>query len=378
MAKVTEFYKGRRKKKNYAIIPFAVVLFLFSVSMVLFYGMQKYAVISENGVSVELPILNEGKVIVNEQGEEIHVFETVDASITFEQPDYSHIEATAGKNIKGMRAIFVPAADLNKDALDTYVSRLNTGNALVLEMKPRTGILNWPTQSGVAFNYGLTQDNEVTQNIAKLVQSLKERKVYVATQISCCLDESFASRSTTVTLRNQAGMNYSDDSGLWLDPYNLNVRQYIIDLVGELFDMGFDEVILADLVHPTLEEGVSLLYTRQMSTEPSAVNAVCGFAMAVADAYSERSGKLSIYLDSAPALVKTDTSNGQDGPLFMKMFDRIYYRTDKYAYSYNLSDIKPSVKIGEPVNRFVPVVVNYLPDDAANCSWVLVDSAEDW
>ncbi len=53
MARVQEFYKGRRKKKNLAIIPFIVLLALVSVTLVTFYGMQKYAVITKDGVSVE-------------------------------------------------------------------------------------------------------------------------------------------------------------------------------------------------------------------------------------------------------------------------------------------------------------------------------------
>lgn len=60
MARVQEFYKGRRKKKNLAIIPFIVLLALVSVTLVTFYGMQKYAVITKDGVSVELPILDDG------------------------------------------------------------------------------------------------------------------------------------------------------------------------------------------------------------------------------------------------------------------------------------------------------------------------------
>lgn len=83
MARVQEFYKGRRKKKNLAIIPFIVLLALVSVTLVTFYGMQKYAVITKDGVSVELPILDDGskQVTVDSQGNEVVNFEKVDANI---------------------------------------------------------------------------------------------------------------------------------------------------------------------------------------------------------------------------------------------------------------------------------------------------------
>ena len=48
------------------------------------------------------------------------------------------------------------------------------------------------------------------------------------------------------------------------------------------------------------------MYTREMSTTPGPVTAVCGFATYVADQLSERSGRLSIYCNSRIALARTD------------------------------------------------------------------------
>ena len=80
MARRTEFYKGRRKRRNYAIIPSIIIVGLITLIVVLFYGMQKYAVITKEGVSIELPILNEGKTTIDAQGNEVKVFAPVDSS----------------------------------------------------------------------------------------------------------------------------------------------------------------------------------------------------------------------------------------------------------------------------------------------------------
>ena len=71
MARKQEFYKGRRKRRNYAIIPSIIIVGLITLIVVLFYGMQKYAVITKEGVSIELPILNEGKTTIDAQGNEV-------------------------------------------------------------------------------------------------------------------------------------------------------------------------------------------------------------------------------------------------------------------------------------------------------------------
>lgn len=376
MARNTEFYKGRRKKRNYALVPSAIALGVIMLIVVLFYGMQKYAVITKDGVSVELPLLSEGNTVVDSAGNEVRVFDNVETELVYDQSDYSYVKATAGTNVPEFRAIFVPYTDVTAEKLPEYAARLNAGNGLVLEMKPRSGQLLWDSQADMALSYGLTMSTEQTAAMPELIAKLKDENkgIYLAAQISCCIDELFASRSTTVTLRRaENNANYVDANGTWLDPYNLSVRNYAAQLAQELFDMGFDEVVLADVAHPTFSEPTELIYTRTLSTAASTSTAVCGFAIYVANQLQDRDGLLSIYCDTKPALVKAD-DNGQDARLFMKLYDRVYLRTDKFAYPYNVDDIKNNIGNGKVYDRLIPVVENYLPD---NSSWVLVDVAEE-
>lgn len=376
MAKVQEFYKGKRKRRNYAIIPFVIVLGILVLIVVLFYSMQQYAVIKKDGISVEMPILNKEQTVIDSEGNEVKVFDPVSVNLTFDEPDYSSVKASAGKRAAGLRAIFVPADNINKEKLTEYANRLSTGNALVLEMKPRSGVLKWNSQASLAVNYGISQENEATMQMPTLITELKAKNIYLVAQISCCLDELLSSRCTSVTLRNEYGGNYTDEYGTWLDAYNTDLRNYVVQMTRELYDMGFDEVVLADVAHPVFAEYVPITYTRQMSTQPSAVNAVCGFAVYVTDALQDRSiNQLSIYIDTAQALVKA-VDNGQDARLFIKIFDRVYLKTDRFAYSYNLDDLRPEITIGTDQDRLIPVLENYLFENAAEMSWVLVDAAE--
>ena len=141
----------------------------------MFYGVQKYAVITKDAVNVKLPGMAEEETTVDEQGNEVKAFAPVDAQIVFDDPDYSDIQATAGADVGPIRAIFVPAEEINKEKLEEYAARLNQGNALVLEMKPRSGRLMWTTNSSVAQNYSLNTANtvDVASLIATVVSSLK-------------------------------------------------------------------------------------------------------------------------------------------------------------------------------------------------------------
>ena len=376
MARVQVFYKGRRKRRNYLFIPFVILLAIISVGMVTFYGLQKYAVINKDSVSIELPILADKNAVFDSQGHQIKSFDPVNVSVVFEEPDYSGVQAVAGAEVKPMRAIFVPYTDLNHDKLQEYVGRLNQGNALLLEMKPRSGQLMWESQAEMAVNYGISVPTDTTAAVRDFLAEMEEKDIYLAAQISCCIDNLLPTRTSAYTIKNEVGMNYQDEKGLWLDAYNDAVRKYAAQMAQELFDMGFDEVVLADVAHPTLTEPVTLLYTNEISTQRDTSLAVCGFAVSVARQLQDReSGALSIYCDTRPALVKPDLTTGQDARLFMKLYDRVYLRTDKSAYPYNVEDIQSNVTIGSVYDRLMPVVENYIPSD--NSSWVLIDVPED-
>ena len=375
MARVQEFYKGRRKRRNYAFLPFIVLLLLFSLILVLFYGMQKYAVISKDGVKIELPILSDGSAAAfDSEGRAVRQFEPVSVPLTFDEADFGYVKSNAGKNAPPVRAIFIPSVNVNPDKIVEYAARLVAGNALVLEMKPRSGVCLWESHALMAQAYSLTQQNDLTAAMPEMIEKLKSQNIYLVAQISCCIDELLPTRTTAYCIHTETGLNFTDGLGTWLDAYNLDLRTWIAEMVQELYDLGFDEVVLTDVAHPSLAEAIPLSYTREISTPRSTVAAVCGLAAGVADKLRDREKVLSIYCKTREALVRDDYTTGQNAVLFMRLYDRVYLETDKYTYSYNVEDIANNVRVGNVYDRLVPVVVNYIPD---NTSWVLVDGPEE-
>ena len=362
-----------------------ILLGLITLMIVLFYGVQKYAVITDDEVKVvftgseedsetELPRITETNM----------VFDSVVPEIVVQPPDYSRVTATAGRNVKPLCAVFIGASEISEDRLRNAAANLVDGNALMIEMKPRSGQLMWNSKASLAYSYGLSTDNDFTNSLPSLIPSLKIREdgksVYMVAQISCFIDEMLATRSTQYALRTETGFNYSDENGTWVDPYNADVRNYLIELVRELYDMGFDEVVLADVMHPVgatvqTADGETIkakfMYSREMTTEPDPITAICGFAVYAANELKDKPGLLSIYTDSPQSLVRYDEDSGQNAVLFMKIYDRVYYRTDRYTYTYNLQDMEGSVPYGKVQDRFVPVVINLIPHE--NSSWVYIE-----
>ena len=389
MAKNTDFYQGRRQRRNYWLIPFVLLLGVATLLVVLFYGLQKYASITDDGVKVEFSdVEGASQDSSSNSVSEKLVFDSVVPEIVFEAPDYSRISATAGRNVKPLRAVYIQASEITQERLENAAASLVDGNALMLEMKPRSGQLVWRSNAALAVSYGLYTDTDFSNSLPTLIPSLKTtengKEIYMVAQISCFIDELLATRSTQYALRTETGFNYTDENGTWLDPYNAEVRNYIIALARELFDMGFDEVVLADVMHPvgaTVQnaEGETIkaqfMYSREMSTEPNPVTAICGFAVYAANELKDRNGLLSIYTDSPQSLVRNNEDSGQNAVLFMKIYDRVFYRTDRYTYTFNLQDMEGSVPFGDIHDRFVPVVINLIPHD--NSSWVYIEQLEE-
>ena len=389
MARNTDFYRGRRQRRNYWLIPFVILLGLITLLIVLFYGVQKYAVITDDEVKVVFTETEEnGETDLPRVTEINMVFDSVVPEIVVQAPDYSRVTATAGRNVKPLRAVYISAEEISEDRLQNAAANLVDGNALMLEMKPRSGQLMWNSKASLAYSYGLSTDNDFTNSLPSLIPSLKIREdgktVYLVAQISCFIDEMLATRSTQYALRTETGFNYSDENGTWVDPYNADVRNYLIELVRELYDMGFDEVALADVMHPvgaTVQNAdgetvkARFMYSREMTTEPDPITAVCGFTVYAANQLKDKPGLLSIYTDSPQSLVRYNEDSGQNAVLFMKIYDRVFYRTDRYTYTYNLQDMEGSVPYGNIQDRFVPVVINLIPHD--NSSWVYIEQLAD-
>ena len=93
MARISEYYRGKRKKRNRVLIPAAVLLGLVSLVVVLFYGMQKYVVITKDSVHCVSPLLQQQAEIETEENRQAELEQVADTEIVFEEPDYSGVSA---------------------------------------------------------------------------------------------------------------------------------------------------------------------------------------------------------------------------------------------------------------------------------------------
>ena len=355
-----QFYRGKRKKTGAWVILSVILLSIIAFAILLFYGLQKYIVIDSEGLRLEIPFLG-GQSITADEPEPDKAFDEVKAELVVGEPDYSNIVATAGEGLQPIHARFVDASSLTPDFLQSCVSSMGSFDALVLEMKPASGILSYKSSVSLSKSFG----SDGAYDLSEYLKALKDKGVYLVAAVSCCIDDNLAQKNPAYALRTADGQPCQGLSGAWLDPSSADVRSYTLALCKELAGMGFDEILLTNLSHPqSTDQGY--IYTSTSLIKQSPVTAVSGFALNIYRGLMGEKVKLSIQAYSSTAMqAGLDSASGQNVSLFFKIFDRVYYPCERTEAS-SLSDIVESYfTIGEKDARFVPVCYSDAPSNGS-------------
>ena len=348
-----DIYRGRRKSR----LPLTIFLFvlagLFIGAVVLFYALQQYIVYDQNGVTLQLPFMQTEQTPPPEEVPLSPAFEPIAVQVIYEEPDFSDVDLGGWETLSPTQARFIPFSDASSETkLAAAISNAAGGDysGVVLELKDRSGKLAWASGCELAAAYGTAG----TMDYAETIASLHEQGLTCAAQISCCADELMATRNWPVTLQQFSGTPYRDSDGVyWLDPYNRSIRSYLIDLTEELVDMGFDEIILADLYHPVSD--TPFLYSVTLQTPANPVTAVCQMGRRIAESVKDRGVPVSALISGNSLRNGLSAQTGQDISVFWKLFARLYCPTDAWTAASDLELAAESMNGGDAGVRFVPV-----------------------
>lgn len=360
-----EVYRGRRKRLNVLGVVFGALAALILLTVVLFFGLQKYIVFEHDGVRVALPgaAAGEDGPLPNDETAP----EQVNAVLEITDPDYSAVPAAAGEGLADMAAVFVPAQDVSMSGVGRYMSVMSSygANALVLEVKPVSGQLVWASSSPTAAAYSLNGSLDLEAMVAALRQQDEDDELYLVAQLSCCIDGLLAERCPSAALRFATGAAYADSEGAWLDPYSATVSAYLSELCSELAEMGFDELLLKSLSLPITEEAIG--FSVELSSTPTPEAAVCGLAVELTNALEAYDIPVSAILDTTSLRSGLADKSGQNLELFGKVFDRLCSATDSaWLSGVDRDSIDQYLTLGSLETRYVPIM-SYVPEGFTSC-----------
>jgi hypothetical protein len=145
------------------------------------------------------------------------------------------------------KAISVTVEQLLDGSAETLAAA-SGANAIVVDMKPDSGRLNWVSQELIAKNVGA---NSTTPEINRLLSEfLTKTDLYAVARMSAFRDD-LVGYDWGCTVKGTNGARWTDDTGNhWASLGNNVVRAYNARCAAELAEFGFDEILFENVSSP--------------------------------------------------------------------------------------------------------------------------------
>lgn len=149
---------------------------------------------------------------------------------------------------------YIDPADLMDDpqAVRLKLEKLPAGTAVMLDVKGYRGYFYYSTDVGRN-----TSSSYDIEKMDELIRWLAGSDLYVIARMSALRDFDLAWNDSSCGLVKTNGTLYSDDGrygiGYWLDPTDDTVLRYLTQVLRELRELGFDEVVLQNFSYPDTE-----------------------------------------------------------------------------------------------------------------------------
>jgi hypothetical protein len=249
------------------------------LAVVLLVG-QEYLVYTDDGLRLQVPFFQRDKVP-----------EIGDVSVMVQSPA-SSAQSTppqAPPEPLSLSALRLSVSDLVDGTAQDTLER-EKANALILEMKAPSGKLSWQSYQPLAAVDGV---NGPLVNQA--IRQWNEGEWYTIAQVCCFRDNTLPYQRNNVALRASYG-NWRDELGSrWLNPANEEAQNYLLGLIVELAELGFDEIVLDQYAFPLL--GQTQLALKQ--PEQNDARVVEEFLEKVSQALGEYDAVLSLWAPRA-------------------------------------------------------------------------------
>jgi hypothetical protein len=222
------------------------------------------------------------------------------------------------------RALYTPAAIFEgAGRLDAQLDLLDRteANAVVIDVKETNGNLYWATDLPAAVAVGAVMEHPLLA-LDEVLPQLKARGIYTIARMVVMKDNTLGTQRPELAVQNSAtGEPWRDyGGGIWLDPYNPGVAEYIAALAGDLADKGFDEVQL-DYVRFFSDGDYAVAAANLPNTQSFRLPAIRRLFRLVSDALATKRTFLSADVFPISFIATDDQGIGQRPEVIMPYVD---------------------------------------------------------
>ena len=235
-------YRARRRLKNLGIVLLCLLVVLSLVWFCWVTWAERYVLYTDEGAKLDFSLRDPeggGQLAVPPSAEEtinLHINEGSDA-------------VDLNNALTQITGFYIDADSLTGDlaGLKDTIAKLPKGSAVMMDVKDIRG--NFFYSSGLEDAVVSTQVD--TAAVDSLIEELNQRSIYTIARFSSLADRNFGLNHTNSGLP-QKGKHYLmvHENAYWLKPTDATTMNWISQIIGELKDRGFDEVVLDNFHFP--------------------------------------------------------------------------------------------------------------------------------
>lgn len=194
-------------------------------------------------------------------------------------------------------------------------------NSLILNMKPANGPLGWVSSQPMAVE---ANANSTLTGINDMLKAINDQDYYTVARVSCFRDE-LLSVNKDYCIRSNSGYRWQDFEKVnWTSPASEAVQDYLVALMVELAELGFDEIVLENCGYPPDGSGEMGWIKRGSAYDPENLHvAVNDFLSKAREALLPYGTQLSVRTNET-ILMQDGYKTGLTAALVDEWFDRIW------------------------------------------------------
>lgn len=326
-------YRTRQNLRRAALILLVVAIVAAAIWLCWFVWLQRYVVYTrDNGAVIDTgmsPQIPDGQVATQPESETV--------SIYYNEGENAINTSTELMQMVGYYADAQALTDLS--AVSGQVKLLETGTAVMLDVKDAKGRFFY--SSSVSTERSSAVD---ITGMDELIRQLDSKGMYLIARLPALRDYSFGLSSTSNGLFVASGAYLwaDDDYCYWLDPTKEGTVTYLVQIVTELKNLGFDEVVFDEFRFPDTDDlkfsgdrAQALNTTAQTLVTTCATGSFAVSFVGEEEGFTVPTGRSRLYVENATAAQAAGIAAGSGlaDPAIYLVFLTKYHDTRFDAYS---------------------------------------------
>lgn len=195
-------------------------------------------------------------------------------------------------------------------------------NGIMLYMKESGGKLNYVSELELANTFKVSTSTSTSNSVQETISQLNDDDYYTLAYVNCFQDQT-AGTKKGYSLYDEGGASWYDgEKRAWADPANEEMQDYIVGIVKEMVEMGYDEIVLTNAAYPLT--GDTSILSGDCYDPDTFQDTVNSFYAKLADAVKDSDTILSVIVSPAVIENGVGTLSGQTLENLLQLGGRLW------------------------------------------------------